>query len=397
MTDLEWRNETRRLGDLVPYADNPRDIGEAQAERLAHSKRKFRQPQTIAVGPGGEVYDGHQRLKVWMQEWGPDEEVAVRVASRALDEDERKELVVLLHEGAVGDWDWGALPEWAPEEKLLEWGFEEETLEWASGNILAQEAEQERQAIKGNKPNPRQLPLDVIYTLDMADCTCCLAVQAGLKYGFRSGQYRLCPYCGKLSGRHTVTFLDNDFKNYDHQKHVRAVKLHQPKYATVRDVMSEQQCKEANITFYPFEQIMAWAEELEQLTENVIVIPKYNCFSDIPERFVLGYSVPTSYGGTPMPAKMFGGRRVHLLGGSWKAQLEYLALLGDDVISLDTNYVQRQARLLGVAVRPDGSEFQCQDVGFSYLTNVRYAALALSFGAIGAKVNELYAGSSDPA
>lgn len=61
MSNLTWHNETRRLGDLVSYADNPRDIGEQQAKRLAHSRRKFRQPQTIAIGPGGEVYDGHQQ------------------------------------------------------------------------------------------------------------------------------------------------------------------------------------------------------------------------------------------------------------------------------------------------------------------------------------------------
>ena len=255
----------------------------------------------------------------------------------------------------------------------------------------------EKESIKGEKPNPRNLPLDVIYTLDMADCTCCLAAQAGIGYGFRSAQYRLCPYCGQLSGRHRVVFIDNEFKDYEHSVHVKVVEKHKPKYSTVRDIMSKRQCKDAGIKFYTFDQIMEWAEEIEQYAENVIVIPKYDCLDDIPERFVLGYSVPTSYGGTPIPADKFRGRRVHLLGGSWKAQLEYLALLGDDVVSLDTNYIQRQARLLGVAVRPDGSEFQCQDIGLDYLTNVRYAALALSFGAIGAAVNCMFAGADDPA
>lgn len=36
MTDLTWTNETRRLGDLIPWPRNPRKIGDAEAERLKH-------------------------------------------------------------------------------------------------------------------------------------------------------------------------------------------------------------------------------------------------------------------------------------------------------------------------------------------------------------------------
>ena len=137
MGNLTWRNETRRLGDLVPQPDNPRHIGEAQARRLKESREKFDQPQTIAIGPDDDVYDGHQRLKVWLPEWGPDLEVAVRVSSRPLTEGERKELVVLLHEGATGDWDWPKLEGWAEPEKLLEWGFDKEALELAGFDVAA--------------------------------------------------------------------------------------------------------------------------------------------------------------------------------------------------------------------------------------------------------------------
>lgn len=247
---------------------------------------------------------------------------------------------------------------------------------------------------KGAQPNPRQLPIDVIYTLQMADCTCCLAVQAGLKYGIQSAHYRLCPYTHELSDRHEVAFIDNDYFNYEHEIHLAAVRDLRPKYATVRDVMTREQCAVDNIAFYELDQILEWAEELAQYAENVIVIPKWDCIDRIPEQYVLGYSVPTSHGGTPLPVKAFRGRRVHLLGGSWAAQLSYMAALGDDVVSLDMNYVQRQASLLGAFCAPDGTERQMKEVGYDYLTNVRYAALALSFGAIGAKVNELYAGSA---
>ena len=240
------------------------------------------------------------------------------------------------------------------------------------------------------QPNPRNLPIDVIYTLQMADCTCCLAVQAGLKYGIQSGQYRLCPYTEQLSGRHKVVFVDNDYFNYDHETHLRAVRELRPKYATVRDVMTEAQCREAGIQYYSLEQILEWAAELDEYAENVIVIPKYNCIDQIPEKYMLGYSVPTSHGGTPLPLELFRGRRVHLLGGSWRDQLRYMAALGDDVVSVDNNYIQRIASEFGNYILPDGETRQLADSGFGYLTNVRYAALALSFGAMGAKINELY-------
>ena len=242
---------------------------------------------------------------------------------------------------------------------------------------------------KDAKPNPRNLPIDVIYTLQMADCTCCLAVQAGLKYGIQSAQYRLCPYTGQLSGRHKVEFIDNDYFKYDHQKHLKAVRELKPKYATVRDYMSVEQCKKDGIEFYELGQILDWAAELAGYAENVIVIPKVDELDKIPEKYMLGYSVPTSHGGTPLPVEAFRERRVHLLGGSWKAQLAHMAQLGDDIVSVDNNYVLNISRF-GQFINPDGKTTQLQDDGKGYLTNARYAALALSFGAIGAKINELY-------
>lgn len=393
---LTWTNGTRKLSELTPQRDNPRQIRKEKAKRLVKSWHKFNQPDVISIGPDNKIYNGHQRFYVWQAAYGNGFEVAVRIASRPLTKREWQEFTVLMHEGTVAEWDFDTLANWEGIDvgDLVEWGFDEEFL---LGAWLSDEADKEREAIKGKQPNPRELPLDVIYTLDMADCTCCLAVQAGLKYGFQSAQYRLCPYCGELSGRHKVEFIDNDFKDYDHKRHLNVVAEHNPKYATVRDIMSEQQCKGVGITFYPFDQIMRWAEQLNECAEKIIVIPKIDCLHEISDEYILGYSVPTSYGGTPMSAEKFRGREVHLLGGSWKAQLEYLALLGNDVVSLDTNYVQRQATLLGVACSPTGDEFQMQDVGYSYLTNVRYAALALSFGAIGAKVNELYSGDGKPA
>ncbi|MBD3251468.1 hypothetical protein GF380_03365 [Candidatus Uhrbacteria bacterium] len=105
---------------------------------------------------------------------------------------------------------------------------------------------------------------------------------------------------------------------------------------------------------------------------------------------MLGYSVPSSHGGTPLPPASFKGRRVHLLGGSWKAQLEHMAILGDDVISLDNNQVELIASKWGQLISPDGDASQVNSV-FPNVVNVRYVALAVSFGNMAAKINELYA------
>jgi len=127
MSDITWTNDRVRLGQLKRWERNPRRITKAQAQRLARSWQEFGQVQAVAVGPDNEVYDGHQRLSVLLALHGPDYEVDVRRASRALSDDERRALVLALHAGAVGAWDWDALFAWNSD-MLRDWGFDGETL-----------------------------------------------------------------------------------------------------------------------------------------------------------------------------------------------------------------------------------------------------------------------------
>jgi len=150
-----------------------------------------------------------------------------------------------------------------------------------------------------------------------------------------------------------VAFVDNDFKAYDHAVHLAAVKEYRPKYATVRDVMTKAQCESAGIAYYPLEQILDWASELAQFASNVIVVPKYDCLDRIPEDRMLGYSVPTQYGGTPLPITAFRGRRVHLLGGNPEVQIQYYRAIPDSVVSLDNNQMHLRATF-GNTWTPDG-------------------------------------------
>lgn len=125
---VTWIERQFKLSDLTPWPINPRQIDEVQAERLNKSLADFGQVETIAVGPDNEVYNGHQRLKVWMEQHGPDYQVDCRVSSRSLSEQERKRLTVLLHEGAVGSWDFDLLAKNFNVDNLLEWGFDEDDL-----------------------------------------------------------------------------------------------------------------------------------------------------------------------------------------------------------------------------------------------------------------------------
>jgi hypothetical protein len=157
-----WSNEIRKLGDLNPWQRNPRKINEIQTSRLQESFDTFGQVELIAIGPNNEVYNGHQRLKVLLQEYGPDYEVAVRVASRTLTEKERQKLTVLLHKGATGEWDFGILDSEFEMVDLVEWGFDESELTAAIADLPkppnALDLEAETQAEKPSEGDLYQCP-----------------------------------------------------------------------------------------------------------------------------------------------------------------------------------------------------------------------------------------------
>jgi DNA modification methylase len=121
---ITWTNEQRRLGDLLPWPRNPRQIKDRQAARLAESVDTFGQVETLAIGPDNAIYNGHQRLNVLRGSHGADFVVDVRVSSRPLTEKEREKLTVFLHRGATGEWNFDTLANEFELDELIEWGFE---------------------------------------------------------------------------------------------------------------------------------------------------------------------------------------------------------------------------------------------------------------------------------
>lgn len=153
------------------------------------------------------------------------------------------------------------------------------------------------------------------------------AIEAGLRYG------------AQLPGStyYPLYFTDQDWKAPDRELYTTAVRKHHPHMATVLDWERDEQLAE----------VLGWAEEVAPYVEQVVIIPKVQGgVARLPHRIggkevVLGYSVPTKYGGTSLPLWEFGGWPVHLLGGSPQRQLHIAHYVR--VNSADGNYAQRMA------------------------------------------------------
>lgn len=140
---------------------------------------------------------------------------------------------------------------------------------------------------------------------------------------------------------HPPYFIDQNWRKPDRSKYMQALEEHRPALATVLDFERPNQ----------YSEVMAWAEEAAALvSEAVIVIPKVvGSIPDIPQEIGgrsvrLGYSVPTRFAGTGVPAWEFAGRDVHLLGGSPQQQMKFAQHeTGARVASADGNYAQKVA------------------------------------------------------
>jgi hypothetical protein len=148
-----------------------------------------------------------------------------------------------------------------------------------------------------------------------------------LEHGWKSG----ARYTNLRDVRHLTDlgFLDIDWQNYSFDRHLDAARTFRPLMTVARDVMD----------LIHLESILHEASLLAKHSQYVVVVPKDPRLEHvigklIPPEFVLGYSVPTRYGGTEITPRAFKGR-VHLLGGRPDVQRR----LGDamNVVSVDCN------------------------------------------------------------
>jgi hypothetical protein len=132
-----------------------------------------------------------------------------------------------------------------------------------------------------------------------------------------------------VRGLERIGFIDVDWRNYSFKHHLEAIKAAKPLMTVAQDVN--------DVAALP--RILDEALELKLHCEYVVIVPKHPSLQDkldtaIPEEFVLGYSVPTRYGGTRIPARSF-KRPVHLLGGRPDVQRRIADLM--PVVSVDCN------------------------------------------------------------
>jgi hypothetical protein len=113
-----------------------------------------------------------------------------------------------------------------------------------------------------------------------------------------------------------IGFIDINWKRYNFDRHLAAVIATRPRLTVARDI----ECVST------LDLVLQQAKLLAAYAERVIVVPKDPRLADalnsaIPSEFILGYSVPTRYGASPIPPSKF-KRPVHLLGGRPDVQRE---------------------------------------------------------------------------
>ncbi len=191
-------------------------------------------------------------------------------------------------------------------------------------------AYRERKQFRGTLPPRNKAYLDLIYCAGDNKRLTTIAAQAGFKIGIRSG---------RSSHGYPVTYVDIEYKRPNFEKHLKAVREHRPKYATISDLSSTE------VSAEDIKRALAQYQQLANYCEIPLLVPKLpEQLPLIPTGIALGWSIRTSYGGVSERMKPwhFEGRRVHLLGGSPQEQIDLFKKLSlcAEVMSADGNMAQ---------------------------------------------------------
>jgi DNA modification methylase len=128
--NITWRNEKRKIRDLVPYSANPRQITQQQALDLKASLERFGVVAPIIVNTNNTIIGGHQRTKILeaLINADPDYLVDVRIPDREMTDEEVRELNIRLNKN-VAEWDFDVLANNFNMDELFNWGFDKSELD----------------------------------------------------------------------------------------------------------------------------------------------------------------------------------------------------------------------------------------------------------------------------
>jgi DNA modification methylase len=100
---LKWHTEQRKVGDLVAWDRNPRQMTEKQAKDLQTSIERFDLMSIPVINPDNTLISGHQRINIMGLLGRKDEVIDVRVPNRKLDDAEITE-ANLRENLNMGEW-----------------------------------------------------------------------------------------------------------------------------------------------------------------------------------------------------------------------------------------------------------------------------------------------------
>lgn len=152
---MKWTTARRRISDLIPTQNNPRQLTEKQHADLTRSLKKFNLVEIPAINQDGQILAGHQRLKVMASLGRGDEEIDVRVPDRKLTKKECEEYLIRSNKN-TGEWNMDELANSFDLEELKEWGFEDVEL-----GLTAEQKKEVRE--KKKEEIKRNIKIKIIY------------------------------------------------------------------------------------------------------------------------------------------------------------------------------------------------------------------------------------------
>ncbi len=142
-----WKNETRKVADLVPADYNPRRLTDKQRVDLTKSLEEFGFVDPVIINKNDHIIGGHQRIKICADL--NIKTVDVRVPDKELTARQEKALNLRMNKN-TGEWDWSIL-ETFEIDLLEEVGFDKAEIQALTGEFNFKNKEIEADDLKSEE------------------------------------------------------------------------------------------------------------------------------------------------------------------------------------------------------------------------------------------------------